>query len=254
MTNTYKFTLPSGVEAEVSELKGKHQRLLTQQLKGETHMDKLNKVLEDILVRIGSVTMINTAFIEQMLAIDRRYALVMARQFAMDFEPNFNYLYKWNDDEEMPQETEMTIDLKGAGENAFPMIPMPEQYKEYSEIDRIKTVKLSKGLVVQFELLDQRGERMAAFTKKAQLSSHLPIMMRRAAYISENGTPVQLNCDELGLKDLDTLRKEIKRCEGSFDTEVRFLHPNAENLPDDKKYVVIDLLGTINFFFPSGTV
>jgi len=68
------------------------------------------------------------------------------------------------------------------------------------------------------------------------------------------GTWVQANLDAMGWKDIEYLRSTIKEVEGSVDTEIKFKHPNADNLPDHKKFVVIDLLGEVSFFFPSGAI
>ena len=52
--NTHKFNLCSGPECEVKEMTGKHQRSLTEQEK-KSHNDKLHEILEDLIVRVGSV-------------------------------------------------------------------------------------------------------------------------------------------------------------------------------------------------------
>ena len=50
---THTFKLTSGVEAEVRELTGKHQRILTQIKKGQSHSDRLNLMLADVLVPVS---------------------------------------------------------------------------------------------------------------------------------------------------------------------------------------------------------
>lgn len=251
--NTHTFIMPSGVEAEVTELLGKHQRMLTQQLKGESHLDRLNKVLADVLVRVGSKKGITLETVEGMLTEDRRACLVAARQYTMDFEPIFHYTFQWEGAN--GQET-IEIPVRVGEDGSFPVKPMAKQYAEDSEIERVVEIVLPKSqLKVKYHLLDGKGEKVLAHSKKSERSSHTLLQARRIQYFNEEaGTWVSLNLDKVGLKDLDFIRQSVKDSEGKIDTEIRFEHPAYEELGLQDKYVVVDLLSSINFFFPLGMI
>lgn len=250
---TFKFKLVSGVEAEVTELTGKHQRILTQRLKGQTHSDRLNLLLADVLVRVGSFKAIDLDFVENMLSEDRRLALLMARQFTMDFEDKFKFTYEYEGMDGSTQTHDLEIPLKDDG--TFPIHPMKIQFDEYADIERERFVTLPKsGIKVKYVLLDGKGERIGIQAKKDERSSHTILEMRRPQYEKEEGVWLKLPLDDLGLKDIEALREDMKSAEGRVDTEIKFEHPDAENREPSEKWVVVDVLGTVNFFFPSGTI
>lgn len=243
MVNTHIFNLISGVEAEIKELTGKHQRLITQHVKGKKFDEVLNKILKSILIRIGSDTNINANFIDGMLSEDRKLCLAMARQFSMDFEPELVYTHI------LPNKKghEITVPLE---EGKFPTVQMENQYSEYADIQRNHILKLNKsGLQVRFILLDGNGEKFMTNTKKSDVSSHTLLKARRVEYFhkeeNKEGIWVTVNFDNLGLRDLAQLRKEIKQLEGSVDTEIQFEDPDGE-------VIKVDILHTKDFFFPAG--
>lgn len=253
---SYKFNLISGVECEVGHLEGIHQRMLTQQLKGETHNDRLNKILVDIIKRVGNVKVITKEFVENMLTTDRRMCLVMARQYTYDFAPVFMFKYKYNsviDDSSKEMEYEIPLNEDGT----FPITYMAKSYTDYADIERTRTIHLPKlEKEVTFSILDGIGEKIGSSTKKENLSSHTPLEMRRVTYKHDNGTPIRVNFDRIHMKDLEVLRTAIKAEEGAIDTEIRIKHPEWETgqVSADKEFITIDLLGTIAFFFPSGAI
>lgn len=253
---TTKFTLISGVEAEVKALVGKHQKLLTQQTKGTKHSDRLNLMLADILVRVGSVTNITPEFIEGMLSEDRRQALIVCRQFTMDFQKEFVYSYKYKHEGET-KTFDVKVDLKEDG--TFPITQMPVQYSEYADIPMQVFMVLPKSKVeVRFNLLTGKGERIGANVKKDQRSSHTIMEMRNPVYKlvreGKEDTWMKLPLDKVGVTDLDALRVAMKEAEGKIDTEIQFEHPLWESGEADEQDVVVDVLNTVNFFFPSGII
>ena len=94
--STHIFTLPTGIECEIRELDTSHQELLTGNDKSKTHIVKLEEVIHDITVRVGSVNNPTKEFIENMLACDKKKILVEARNFSMDFE-DFVFVYEYKD-------------------------------------------------------------------------------------------------------------------------------------------------------------
>lgn len=255
--STHEFILPSGVRAIVKSLTGQHEEFLTQQLKGEDHSHRLNKVLADVLVQVGSNKSIDVDFVESMLAVDRKLCLVTVRQFSMDFEEFFEYDYEYEDVSDITRTHTELIPIEGGN---FPFDPMPVQYVEYSEIQRQYKVTLPKsGQEITLNLLDGNAERMGTKLKKNERSTLSLLKLRNPVYMfkkdgGKEAVPVQLDLRKVGYKDLDFLRSAIKEAEGKVHTEIRFDHPEAETNPTVQKKVVVDVLSTINFFFPSGTL
>jgi len=265
--NTTTFKLPSGIECEVGEMTGLHQRLLTEQ-KGKKLGDNLNEMLASLLVRVGSTNgPFKVDFVQRMLSADRRTALAQARMFSVpDEEPeegeekgkrNFNFTWKYMDHSGNEQELPKTVDLS----EGFPIKPFPSQWNEYDHIERDVLVNLEGcGKTVKFSLLDGLGELILANTKKDERSSHTAILMRNPCFMtktSNDTVPIRMgvrDLDNLSLRDIEKLRKAIKEAEGRIDTEIRFEHPDAERLPKHEKWVIVDLLDVLAFFFPSEAI
>ncbi len=261
------FKLPTGIECEVKEFTGKHQRLLTESSKGKTHSDRLIELLTDIIVRVGSVTDITDKFIRDMLACDTKKALVEARQFTLDFETEFVFTYKYTDSEGSKQELEMVIPIN---EGTFPFKPVQiidedgklsdAAYTEYSDVIKDVDIILPKSQSrLTFTHLDGNGEKIGVAVKKEHRSSHTILSMRAPktyfkADKDKNETPMKANLDTMAFKDIEHLRKEIKRREGTVDTEIMFDHPEAETKSADEKEIIVDLISTVAFFFPSEAI
>ena len=261
--STHVFKLPSGVECEVKEFTGKHQRLLTEQ-KNKNIAENLNEVLADVLVRVGSVKNVTLEFVLNMLACDRKKALVEARQFSMDDEPKFEFDYEYVDSNGESQVSHQSVDIS----DGFPFKPLlvltddsfkEADYKEYKDIEKVYELTLPRSQSkVRFTLLDGIGEQIGARTPKSKMSSHTALKMMRPEILVEKKdtepTWIQLNLDNLSLKDITYLRTSIKEIQGTVDTELKFEHPEHEDKPLEEKYVTVDLLGVLDFFFPSGTI
>lgn len=260
--NTHKFKLPSGVECEVKELTGKHQRILTEQ-KNKKMGENLNELIQDVLVRIGSITKIDAKLVTDLLASDRKAILTQVRQFTMDFDTVFKFTYDYVDRENKKQKYELEIDLT----DNFPIKPLlvekdgewvAAEYSEYSEVNKKVTLVLPKSKKeIQWTILDGMGESIGMATAKSDRSSHTAIKMRNPVELvpTDNGfTPIQINLDTLGIKDIEAIRGDIKRVEGDIDTVIQFAHPEAETKPQNEKTVEIDVLSVLAFFFPSEAI
>jgi len=272
MNSTHKFILPSGVEAEVKELGGKHQRMLTEQ-KQKTFNEKLDDVLKDILIRVGSVKGkdIDDNFILSLLSADKKKCLVEARQFSMDWEDAFDFTWEYENLKGANVKHELSCDLK----EAFDVKPYQTleqakdgsisfkeaKYSEYADIVKRFEFTLPKSKKqLRVTLLDGKGELKGATTKKADRSSHTALLMRNPSFMEKKTkdiVPMQLTAgdlDDMNLKDLGFIRKIIKELEGRVDTELMFEHPEAKFLPQKEKNQVVDLLGEMAFFFPSEAI
>lgn len=266
--STHIFKLISGVECEVKPFIGKHQRILTEK-KGGNITDALNEVLRDVIVRIGTEQNITPDLIKSLLSNDRKKILVETRQFSMDFEPKFEFNYDYKDSKGAKIQLEQEIDLS-EGFNEVPlkvpskndngsMVILEAPYKEYSEIQRRFDLILPKsGKKISIGLLDGTGESIGINTPKNKRSSHTAIMMRipKEYSTTKSGEPIeiQLDLDNLPIKDIEYIRASIKEMEGSIDTEYMFEHPDADNMPQGQKEIVVDLVSTLAFFFPSEAI
>lgn len=276
--NTHKFNLCSGPECEVKEMTGKHQRILTEQEK-KSHNDKLHEILEDLIVRVGSVHFpvmegskdVTSKFLKEMLACDKKKILTEIRQFSLDFQTDFSFLYKYQDSTGKKQETEIVVNLEEEVGSQFPShSPKNEiggelsdlQFEEYSEVleyKKVRTILPKSGEEVEFIMLDGVGEAIGSATKKSERSSHTLIKMRRPVKFVQKSegrdvVPVQLNLDNLSIADIEHLRKKIKEVEGNVDTEIIFEHPDGDLAPNGEREVILDLLSTAAFFFPSAAI
>lgn len=257
----HSFILPSGVECTIREMDGSHQRILTEQSK-MNHGEKLNTILADIIVKVGSETKITTQFVSEMLACDKKAALVEARQFSVG-EDSVQFTWTYIDSNGVQREHEEEVILP---DGKFPIKKLQTlnedgefvdvQYSEYADIKREIEITLPRsGKKVTFTLLDGKGEAIGIATKKSQRSSHTLLKMRRPTYKDEEtGTPILLDFDKMSIRDIEYLRQQIRAYEGDVDTTIIFEHPEAEFLPKNEQMVTEDLLGMVAFFFPSGVI
>lgn len=258
---THTFTLPSGVECEVTEMDGRHQRMITEQSK-LTHTEKLHAVLADTIIRVGSNHNINVAFIAQMIACDAKAAMVEVRQFSVG-EDVVKFTWEYVDSEGVSRHHKEEVKIP---EGKFPTKTLKVKnaegelvdasYAEYPDIVRkINIVLPRSGKKVTFSLLDGRGEKIGIATKKSERSSHTLLKMRTPTYKEDGGTTdILLDFDRMSLMDIEYLRGQIKEHEGDVDTTVIFEHPESELMGRSEKYVTEDLLGMVAFFFPSEAI
>lgn len=257
------FKLPSGPECEVKFMTGKHQRILTER-KDKPIGESLNEILADVIVRVGDQTNIDIEFVREMLAADRKKALVESRQFTLDFPERFEFTFKYLDGEKKKCEKVIPVDIS----DGFPTEPyhlptdggkfVPANYTAYGEVQREFKITLPKsGEELAFKVLTGKGEMMGAATKKDDMSSHTSLKIRNPRFFrkaEKDTVPVVANLDNMHIKDIEYLRAYIKKVEGRVDTELRFEHPDADRLPAQEREVVVDLLGLVPFFFPSEAI
>ena len=190
MSSTHEFKLPSGVMAEVTEMVGKHQKMLTRQDK-RSLAEKLNDVIKDVTVRIGSVTNKEeiAKIVDSMLSCDKKKILIEARQFSMDFPKEFDFVYEYINSENKEEKYEMKLNL----EEAFKMKLLKDQYEEYRDVVKevAFTLPRSKREVV-WTMMDSKADAKAMKYKKEDLSSHTPIELRNPRERKET-TMVKLN-------------------------------------------------------------
>lgn len=243
---THTFKLLSGPECEIKEMTGKHQRILSEGT--DSFQAKLNKMLKDLIVRIGSVTDITEDVMIELLSGDRKKMLTEARQFTLNYDPLFKFNFEYEDGNKKMSEP-MEIDLS----EGIPEKPYYQTWNELSDIDKQVIITLPRcNKKVRFQMLTCKMENWGASQDKETISMHTPILMRNPQWIneSEKGNPVPIKMDQKDLDnmsylDIETLRASIKKFEGGVDTELMIKHPKT------KEDVIVDILNTKSFFFPS---
>lgn len=294
MNNTHEFNLTSGLPAEVSQLTGKEQRILTEQ-KNQSVQDRSYSMLASVLKRVDTTDLSTlsdeerTEFIKNMLAVDKKMCLAQARQFSNDFDPVWDF--NWDYVSEDPKKGKQTlIQQVQIGEDGnFPVTPIkdfndetkaaiakvkklrdieailvalkPKVFKTYQEVMDYKfifaTLPISTNVDIRLRMLDGVGEAIGSSVKKDLRSSHTTLLMRNVCYKSDKGSWISFqsaDLDKLPMNDLEFMRLLIKYIEGKVDTEIMFEHPEAELKPLNEKQVIIDLTQQLSFFFQSGTI
>lgn len=256
---THKFKLPSGVDCEVVEMKGKHQMLLTKQ-SSKSMVENLNDMLLDLVVSLGGEP-VTRDIIESLLDCDRKKILVEVRQFSLDFEKTFELTYEFMDSNNKTVRKDLVLDVSGGFEVKPLMIYDSKkntykeaQYKSYSEIERTVYLTLPKsGQKVSFKLLDGKLSNALSKIPKSKYSSNTILEARVAKYYEADSKGDEraflLDPNKLGLRDIEFLRKVIKNVEGSVDTMVSFENPDTNNMLEPT--VSLDLMTHTAFFFPS---
>lgn len=247
MNVTHVFKLPSGVECEVKELNGNHQDLLTKQ--GVNLVSQFDKILADIIVRVGTVTGsgINVDFVEQMLTADRNWVMFQARQFSLEFPEVFKLPVKYKDNNGAKIETSISMNLSDVT-----VKPYPFQASEYSDIkkDYMLDVKRFDGKI-RVTLSDGISEKRISAISKKDVSSHIDLISHNPVYFNKQ-TPISLNLAKLGLMSIEDLRRQIMDLEGKVYADFLEEHPDTDNRVGEDKFIRGNLLGNVNFFFPSG--
>lgn len=260
---THIFKLPSGIECEIVELATSHQEDLTSNSRNESHIEKLEKVIKDITLRVGSVQNPSKEFVSDMLACDKKKILVEARNFSMDFDP-FVFVYEYTDKNNNKKEFKLELPID---ENSFPATPVKRlvgdewvdaNYTEYSEVIKDVFTKLPRtGTDVRFTMLDGKGERIAATYTKNTINSSTPVIIRRPVKFQiakdSKSIPIKLEVSKLPMKDTEHLRSLIKQVEGEVDTVISFDRPE-DDATGNTASVQIDIIQTTAFFFPSGAI
>jgi|NOAtaT_7_FD_contig_111_412235_length_2852_multi_3_in_0_out_0_2 hypothetical protein len=269
-----EFVLPSGVRVVATELYGEHHEILTRQ--GEDDKKRVNKLIQSLLISVGSVKYPNEEFVEGLRSEDRRHILAMCRQATMDYEKVFEFTHKFQDEDGNMQTLPLKVNLNdqedaytekhiqtlvdkfGAEDEefyrelnkdgTFRATPSKHRASEYSDLPKEYETELPKsGLKVKINHLTGKGERQGASIDRKNISVNTLLKMRNPRYLHDNGTWIQLNLNNVHSRDLEHLRKLVKENEGEVEMELRFENPAKGS----DKYVTVDLLSEIAFFFPS---
>jgi hypothetical protein len=252
---------------------------ISKRRKGESFADNQNRLLSDVIISVGSVVFENfktnkerEAFVKKMHTGDRTQILAVARQFSFGFPKEFPlkwigenskgekievkkiYTFEKPKVEVKPNEDGEEIEdkIESDNEDFVPLFPThlaKYQAQEYANLpDMIDTV-LPKSKA-EVKLLIGTGEVEATMSGK-ESPSLLDILSSRKPTYKEDGVWLPLPLKKLSAIDITHLFNIIKETEGRIDSEIRFDHPDAENMPENKKKVIVNLLSISDFFLPS---
>lgn len=272
MRKTKEFILISGVPCKIQNLTGLHERLLTTQKKSSK--DVYIEILADCILELGDITDVSEKHIKRMLDGDKKHALIELRQFSNNYDPRFNFTYEFPMENNKREKHEYSVDFSYAimveaseAKNDAPEEdedgkmkainfkgkPYFKKWSTYGEIneDKIVTIRLedSKELV-QFSLLDGELSELFGVKDETLINSHTYIKMRKPQMVrtdeKKTVSLISVNLDTLSFLDINQLRAEMVRCEGTVDTTMVIAHPTNKS-----KEARVDLLRLTSFFFPS---
>lgn len=276
-------TLPSGIEAELTGLTGKHQALIT--INDETKRRKgIDEMLLSCLKRLGDKTSFVTDDVQKLLSADRKKLLFELRNISNNNDKSFIFDYEFptqggkklkqrytvdflKDDfpctpygwvkEEMIRNYKevngITKALTDDEENEAIAEPFPVMFEDYADIIALSEVVTELpecGMDIKWNMLNGKEEvKYAKLLQVANITSHTQIEMRRPQFQNTEleGNPYQrVPLDDLSLNDIEALRKDIMAKEGNVDSYVVVQYKNDASIQSQ-----VDLVSTPAFFFSS---
>ncbi len=196
----YTHTLPSGLEAELREMTGAEESLLTNRRLMKDG-EAVNQVLRNCLVRLGDKTEIAPKDVLDLLSGDRLFLLVRLRQISFGDAVDLS----------------LTCPAKDCGETTEVRVALDDLEVTSYGVERefIFEFPRTKKPVV-FTLLDGHMEKRLASLKDPNLHS---AMLMRVKEI-DGKAPNKNSLAELPAFDLNALREEMQRVDGGIDTSI----------------------------------
>lgn len=269
MAETHVFKNLSGIEYEVGCMLGKHQRLISQKNNGIS-AGSLEKILADLIVRVGSETIKHyreeerIQFVKKLPSQDRIKALFEIQQFTNDFSKEFTFIYTYESQAEGSKGVIKEEEIEVSFERVTNETPYPQQATELKDfVWEHEGIFPVSGEKYGFRISDGNAEAEAGNDKNP--SSHTPILMhypKRLRTKNKQGQdlaePIWIkigsdDLDKMPIKDIEHLRRDIYGQEARYNTRIAFDHPEANLLPPGERRITIDIMQIPAFYFPSGT-
>lgn len=277
MARERSFILPSGVKMTVRELTGKDQGTITKEdTIGKT--SSFNQMLADCTRSIGDNTNVSRSDIEKMLSNDRKNALVELRQFSLRYKETFDFNYEWPLKNGMKETQECSVIFDRETFKPTPYIWVRKAMEELSEdqIEELNNTKMyypelytsyeemladnlerefftDEGVRVLWNCCTGKQEEAFSEVEKKLRDVNLPIRMRNPKKMlvsKDNSTvPIKWDFESESLYDVENFRKEMRSVEGYIDTVLTIQHET-----DNTRQQRVDLVSTIDFFFPSQAI
>lgn len=279
--------LPSGIQAELRGLQGKHQAMIT--INDEAKRRKgIDTMLKESIVRLGNKTDIVLADVKNLLSADRKALLFELRQISNNHDRNFVFDYEFPTkggkklkqryevdfiNEQFPTKPYFWVaekmvaaykaenSIEGALDDVETKealaAEIPVLFEDYNEILELasRNLKLPEcGVTVFWNMLD--GEQETRFAKllgakEANITSHEQIKMRRPTYIPEEAKGNENAKSAVPLDQLSLIDIEaLRRDIMSKEGDVdSFVVVQYKG--DSTIQAQVDLLSTPAFFFAS---
>ena len=196
----HTFKLPSGIEADLKEMTGAEEELLTNQRLIRTG-DAVNQVLKNCVTRLGENAKPGSKDVLDLLSGDRLFILVKLRDISLGKEVDLELV--------CPNTACRETNLISVNLDELKVTPYGK--------DREFTFKLpGAGKKVKFTHLDGNMEKRLASLKEPTITS---AMLMRIIEI-DGKPPTRKVMSEMALRDRSALRQEMARVDAGIDTVV----------------------------------
>ena len=235
MIDTVKIMLPSGIEAEIQELKGRAEQLLTDKVMLKSGQ-WLNRFMAKALVSLGGKPVPSNqgeliSMLLDMKTGDRNYLLLRIRMMSYGDEFVFNY--------ECPK----CHKTSGYQLNLQDMLDNDE-LKIYPYRDDVPILVETRSGTAEIDYMTGRTEQWLASLPKVDT-----IHLAMAACKSFNGkAPVYKVFEDMYTKDLSEIRKVYANLKGGLDAQIELDCPECDTSNKVMLYAIPD------FFTPLTTM
>lgn len=196
----YTFTLPSGIEAELREMTGAEEEILTNPRLIRSG-DAINRVLENCVLRLGENDKPSSKDVLDLLSGDRLFLLVKLRQVSLGDEVTL----------------ELTCPNPTCREVNTVVINLEDlEVTPYTEEREFTLTLPGSGKVVRFRHLDGHMEKRLASLKEANISS---AMLMRLIDV-DGKAPSKKLISDLSLRDRNALREAMRESDAGIDTMI----------------------------------
>ena len=196
----YTFELPSGIEADLREMTGAEEEILTNPRLIRSG-DAINQVLANCVARLGENKAPSVKDVLDLLSGDRLFLLVRLRQVSLGDEVSL----------------EMTCTNSSCRQMNPVLVNLEElEVTKYTAEREFKLTLPVAKRVVTFVHLDGHMEKRLAALKEPSISS---AMMMRIREIDEKA-PNKKVLSELTLKDRNALREAMREADAGIDTTI----------------------------------
>ncbi len=196
----HTFKLPSGIEADLKEMTGAEEELLTNQRLIRTG-DAVNQVLKNCVLRLGENSKPGSKDVLDLLSGDRLFILVKLRDISLGNEVDLELV--------CPNAACRETNLISVNLDELKVTPYGK--------DREFAFKLpGAGKKVKFTHLDGNMEKRLASLKEPTITS---AMLMRIIEI-DGKPPTRKVMSEMALRDRSALRQEMARVDAGIDTVV----------------------------------
>lgn len=196
----HTFTLPTGLEAELREMTGAEEEILTNPRLIRSG-DAINQVLANCVVRLGELKSPSVKDVLDLLSGDRLFLLVRLRQVSLGDEVALELA--------CTNATCRHVNTVRVGLDELEVTP-------YGREREFKTTLPGSGHAVTFVHLDGHMEKRLAALKEPSISSAMTMRIREI----DGKAPSKKALADMSLRDRNALREAMRAVEGGIDTAI----------------------------------